>query len=300
MATTEKLLIPLLDGGEPFRREAFNDAYKRMDEAALPIEHAETKAHFALWRKNTKYKKQDVVRTPTCPNWGFYMCTDAGTSGEAEPVGYGEGDVIEDGTCTWTLRLFGGATAISHATLMNRNLSDQHKISAITDLAETIEAAGRTAEDNAKNYADQKINALVGGAPEALDTLKELADHLQDHEDVAGTITASLANKVDKVEGKGLSSNDYTAADKTKVNQLTVTKPINLDNLAIKSHEHQNKALLDTYHQTEVNLSDAVKKKHEHANAAVIDQITAKDGQLHYDTVPLAAKKDAIKYALIL
>lgn len=35
------------------------------------------------------------------------------------------------------------------------------------------------------------------------------------------TIDAALAGKVDKVEGKGLSTNDYTAEDKTRVMSIT-------------------------------------------------------------------------------
>lgn len=45
--------------------------------------------------------------------------------------------------------------------------------------------------------------------------------------------------------------------------------------LEAKAHEHANKALLDTYTQTEANLADAVAKKHAHTNAAVLDGITA-------------------------
>ena len=40
-------------------------------------------------------------------------------------------------------------------------------------------------------------------------------------------------------------------------------------------HEHANKALLDTYTQTEANLADAVAKKHEHSNLTVLEGITA-------------------------
>ena len=42
-------------------------------------------------------------------------------------------------------------------------------------------------------------------------------------------------------------------------------------------HDHANKALLDTYTQTEEDLADAVAKKHEHANATVLDGIEAED-----------------------
>ena len=44
-----------------------------------------------------------------------------------------------------------------------------------------------------------------------------------------------------------------------------------------KAHTHSNKALLDTYTQTEADLADAVTKKHAHANASVLDGIGATD-----------------------
>ena len=45
--------------------------------------------------------------------------------------------------------------------------------------------------------------------------------------------------------------------------------------LESQAHTHSNKALLDTYTQTEANLADAVAKKHEHSNKTVLDGITA-------------------------
>lgn len=44
-----------------------------------------------------------------------------------------------------------------------------------------------------------------------------------------------------------------------------------------KAHEHANKALLDTYTQTEANLADAVAKKHEHANKTELDKFADGD-----------------------
>lgn len=44
-----------------------------------------------------------------------------------------------------------------------------------------------------------------------------------------------------------------------------------------KTHEHANKALLDTYDQTNANIKDAVGKKHSHANAAELDKIATGD-----------------------
>lgn len=39
-------------------------------------------------------------------------------------------------------------------------------------------------------------------------------------------------------------------------------------------HSHTNKALLDTYDQTNANLTDAVSKKHTHANQTALDAVT--------------------------
>lgn len=52
---------------------------------------------------------------------------------------------------------------------------------------------------------------------------------------------------------------------------------LRMDEVEAKKHEHSNKALLDTYTQTEANLADAVAKKHEHANKAELDKIAAGD-----------------------
>lgn len=68
---------------------------------------------------------------------------------------------------------------------------------------------------------DNRITALTGAAPAALDTLKEIADALNNDPDFAATITTQLAGKVDKVEGKGLSTEDFTAELKAKLESIT-------------------------------------------------------------------------------
>ena len=52
-----------------------------------------------------------------------------------------------------------------------------------------------------EQYVGEKVDAVLGGVTEDFDTLKELAD-----------------KKVDKAEGKGLSTNDFTNDDKSKLN----------------------------------------------------------------------------------
>lgn len=67
----------------------------------------------------------------------------------------------------------------------------------------------------AKSYADTKVATLVGSAPETLDTLEEVAAAIEAHKDVTDALNAAIGNKVDKVSGKGLSTNDLTATLKS-------------------------------------------------------------------------------------
>ena len=60
-------------------------------------------------------------------------------------------------------------------------------------------------------YVQQQLEALIGGAPEALDTLKELAAALGDNADFASTMTQELAKKVDKAEGQRLITDEEAA-----------------------------------------------------------------------------------------
>ncbi len=71
--------------------------------------------------------------------------------------------------------------------------------------------------DNVDAKISTAIDELIGGAPETYDTLKEVADYISSHEDVADALTAAIGGKVDKEEGKGLSANDFTDALKAKL-----------------------------------------------------------------------------------
>ncbi|WP_020620254.1 hypothetical protein [Paenibacillus daejeonensis] len=78
-----------------------------------------------------------------------------------------------------------------------------------------------TKADKATTYTreqtDARIQSVIGAAPDALDTLQEIAEALNNDPDFAGTMTTQLASKVDKVIGKGLSTEDYTTVEQTKL-----------------------------------------------------------------------------------
>lgn len=77
--------------------------------------------------------------------------------------------------------------------------------SAMTKIKSYVDAAdgnlGTSIENNlasAKGYTDQKIAELINGAPETLDTLKEIADALGNDENLATTLTNLIATKLDE------------------------------------------------------------------------------------------------------
>lgn len=80
-----------------------------------------------------------------------------------------------------------------------------------------------------QNYSAKSVNAqsgiavseaiasMVDSAPETLNTLNELAEALGDDPNFATTVATQIGNKVDKVDGKGLSTEDYTTSEKNKL-----------------------------------------------------------------------------------
>lgn len=98
-----------------------------------------------------------------------------------------------------------------------------HSYNDLTDKPEIPSIEGLATTD----YVDGKVSDLVNGAPEAMDTLKELSDAIQAHQNVydayVQTVSDNLAKKVDKEEGKSLV----------------------LDTEIAKIHKHTNKEELD-------------------------------------------------------
>ena len=134
---------------------------------------------------------------------------------------------------------------------------EKYTLSEITEEQYSWEKElGRTEFDSiVVNIVDTAVNESIekvtSGASEAFDTLKEVEDWIIN--DTTGA--ASMANDIRTLKA--------ISAD---------TRLLKLENV---SHSHSNKALLDTYTQTESDLADAVAKKHAHENKAVLDSITA-------------------------
>ena len=99
----------------------------------------------------------------------------------------------------------------------------------LLELKDVIEAGGLDPDSYyTKPQTDaritEKVAEIVADAPEDFDTLKEISDWISHHEDSAAAMntaiqqnTTAIAGKVDKVTGKGLSTEDFTTAEKTKL-----------------------------------------------------------------------------------
>lgn len=119
---------------------------------------------------------------------------------------------------------------------------------AVSNKFVEIETSISSAKSETKTYTDTKIANLINGAPETLDTLKEVADAITASKSVEEALNKAIgtkandsdlsshtndntihinkderkkwntvSDKVDKVSGKVLSSNDYTTLEKNKL-----------------------------------------------------------------------------------
>ena len=133
---------------------------------------------------------------------------------------------------------------------------NQLKIGNIVyDLAAKFDAEDNNIKDtySTKEYVTQKISELVNSAPETLDTLNELAAALNNDSNFATTVITQLGTKVDKVEGKQLSTEDFTAALKTSLESL----PGEISGNYVKPSEGIPKTDLSSEVQESLNKADS-------------------------------------------
>jgi len=98
------------------------------------------------------------------------------------------------------------------------NGKEQTLSSALTEIFTAVNSA--ITEDNVQSLITNEVAKLVNGAPEAGDTLKELFDLITSNKEAADLLTSAISGKVDKVEGKGLSTEDFTTALKERLEAL--------------------------------------------------------------------------------
>ena len=155
-----------------------------------------------------------------------------------------------------------------------------------------------------ETYVQQQLEALVGGAPEALDTLKELSASLGDNADFASTMTQQLAGKVDKAEGQRLITDEEAAKlaglqnydDAALAGRVAALEGINHDDfakaadLAGKVDKEEGKVLIA---QTEL---DRLAELHNYDDTDLVGRIAALEAIDHnafLKAEDIAGKADA-------
>lgn len=78
------------------------------------------------------------------------------------------------------------------------------RVDALEGQVASIPGSIETAKNEAKDYADQKIVGLVGSAPEAMNTLEELAQAIQDHEDVYNAYVQTVAGDIANAKSEAI------------------------------------------------------------------------------------------------
>ena len=158
-----------------------------------------------------------------------------------------------------------------------------------------------------ETYVQQQIGALVDGAPEALNTLKELSAALGDDANFASTVVQELAGKVDKVEGSRLITQEEAAKlaglenynDSALAGRVAALEEINHDDfakaadLAGKVDKEEGKVLIA---QTEL---DRLAGLHNYDDADLVRRIGVLEGidhsqflTEHQDISGLATKEE--------
>lgn len=181
------------------------------------------------------------------------------------------------------------AATYDDTALTARVTTAESDIDAVEGKVTTL--IGSDSGKSVRTIANEELAAqlIPEGAQESLDTLTEIAQWIQSHPDDASAMNAAIAALQAILDGIGDTESgekatvvayvtDAIAAlnigDYAKASDLTALAG-RVTTLEGATHTHANKALLDTYTQTEADLADAVAKKHEHTNKTVLDGITS-------------------------
>lgn len=196
--------------------------------------------------------------------------------------------------------LAGKADGVHEHTAANVKFEDGKNL--VEKLAE-IQARRYATEE----YVQQQLNALIDGAPEALNTLKELAAALGDDANFASTMVQELAGKVDKAEGQRLITDEEAAKlaglqnydDAALASRVAALEEINHDDfakaadLAGKVDKEEGKVLIA---QTEL---DRLARLHNYDDADLVRRIGVLEGidhsqflTEHQDISGLATKEE--------
>ena len=129
-------------------------------------------------------------------------------------------------------------------------------------LAEIITSLNsKVTAENVNAAITTAIDALIDGAPETYNTLKEIAVYISDHEDVVEALNSAIGNKADKstVQTIQTAVNALGALSKKSVvteNDLDSALKEKVNAASEGNHSHSNKSVLDGISSDRVSAWD--------------------------------------------
>lgn len=148
-------------------------------------------------------------------------------------------------------------------------IADQQKLAALTPGA-TANATDAQLRDRLTHTGTQSIST-VSGLQTALDNKQVAGDYA-----TSADLTTSLTNKVDKVTGKGLSTEDYTTPEKSTVANA-VTNTVTSENMAIPIFDGTTGKVLKPSYVTISDDSDLATSGYIESTFLVASPIVAAD-----------------------
>ena len=129
---------------------------------------------------------------------------------------------------------------------VNDNVNDKSLRTIINEIISSISTLDDKHDSDYSSIQNQLATIIGGNAPEALDTIRELAQALKNDPDTIDDILQSISNldsgKVDKVSGKGLSTNDFTNALKSALESLNSRNLVDEEDLKTDLSEFNDDA----------------------------------------------------------
>lgn len=171
------------------------------------------------------------------------------------------------------------AGSVDFASLPALSATEEGKVYNVTDAFSTtedfIEGAG-------KSYPAGTNVVCIDTGDETFkwDVLAGMVDlsAYDTAEVAAGKVATAKQEAIDAAASDATSKANAALEDaKEYADGLNTAMDGRVTAVEADKHTHANKALLDTYTQTEENLADAVAKKHTHANATELDKIADGD-----------------------
>lgn len=295
--------------------EAINDVNTKISDETTRAEEAETKLSTDIKAVEDGYKAADIQLKTDVTNVVDVLNVSIDKKVDKQD---GKGLSTNDFTDADKVKLNGldnyDDTAIKNSISANTEAIETNKNSITSNTTEIeaevtrAEAAEKVLTDNlnaeiTRSTDADKINSDAIKAEEKRALLAEKAntDAVSDLNTKVSDNKTAIATKVDKEDGKGLSTNDFTDSDKTKLDGLENFDATNIQtqidaNLdSIFKNTQQITGEITRAKNAEKDNSDAIKAEEARAMLAEktnTDAITALDTKVSANTTAIATKVD--------